>query len=71
MTYEKTNQSDRQIGVVAIILAAFFLISSMGLLEYSILDNGVNTLLSFGLVAYGVYMITKCDYILDTRPNQD
>ena len=50
---------DTQIGMVVIIVAVFFLISAMGLLEHRILDEGVSALVAFVLVAYGVYTVAK------------
>jgi len=50
---------DTQIGMVVIIIAAIFLISAMGLLEYSILSEGISALIAFVLVAYGVHLISK------------
>ena len=50
---------DTQLGMIVIIVAAFFLVSAMGLLEYRFLDEGISSLISFVLVAYGVYLITK------------
>ena len=50
---------DTQIGMAVIIVAAIFLVSAMGLLEYSIIDEGISALLAFVLVAYGVHLISK------------
>ena len=50
---------DTQIGMIVIVAAVFFLISSMGLLEYSFLDEGISSLIAFILVAYGVHLISK------------
>jgi len=50
---------DTQIGMIVIIIAAFFLVSAMGLLEYRFLDEGICALIAFALVAYGVHLISK------------
>jgi len=50
---------DIQIGMIVIIVAAFFLVSAMGLLEYRFLDEGICALIAFILVAYGVHLISK------------
>ncbi len=50
---------DTQVGMIVIIVAAFFLVSAVGLLEYTILDEGISALVAFVLVAYGVYLISK------------
>ena len=50
---------DTQTGMVVIIVAAFFLVSAMGLLEYRFLDEGICAAIAFILVAYGVHLISK------------
>jgi hypothetical protein len=54
-----TMADDTQIGMVVIIVAAIFLVSAMGLLEYRIIDEGISALIAFILVAYGVHLISK------------
>jgi hypothetical protein len=50
---------DTQIGMLVVIVAVFFLISSMGLLEHRFLDEGISSLIAFILVGYGVHLLSK------------
>jgi len=50
---------DTQTGMIVVIVAVFFLISSMGLLEYRFLDEGISSLIAFILIAYGVHLVSK------------
>ena len=45
--------------MIVIIVAVFFLISAMGLLEHRFMDEGISALIAFILVAYGVYTVAK------------
>jgi multisubunit Na+/H+ antiporter MnhG subunit len=53
------SSKDTQTGMVMVIIAVFFLMSGMGLLEHQVLDEGLSTLIAFVLVACGTYLIAK------------
>ena len=53
------SKNDTEIGIVIIIFAAFFLLSGLEMLDFQMIDSKVSMVLSFVMVAVGVYMIAK------------
>jgi len=53
------SSKDTQYGIILIIAATFFLMSGLDILEYKLFEETFSTMIAFGLVAVGVYMIAK------------
>ena len=56
---EKMGEKDVQTGMIALIFAAFFLLSGLEMLDFKIFDPQLSTLIAFILVGVGVYLISK------------
>jgi hypothetical protein len=50
---------DMEIGIICIIVAVFFMISGLDLLEVTLFSTGLSSLLAFVLVAFGSYQIGR------------
>jgi hypothetical protein len=53
------GDKDFEWGIVLIVISVFFLIASMGLLDYTVLSEGLSAGVAYVLVALGAYLVSK------------